>query len=87
MRNATRSWNRPDASCSGNCCSSAGKPRSYRKGEAANRHCEFHVTIRLQRGEKIAIERELESLLDALGGGVEHIDAIFIRFVRGTREG
>ena len=62
------------------------KPRSHRKGEAANRSCEVHATIRLRKGKRMNVEKALESILDALGGGVEHIDAIFIRFVRTTEK-
>ena len=60
------------------------KPRSHRKGEAANRSCEVHATIYLAKGKRIAIDRELDSLLDALEGGVEYVDVMFIRFVRGA---
>ena len=62
------------------------KPRSHRKGEAATRPCEVHATIYLAKGKRINIDRVLDSILDALGGGVEHIDAIFIRFVRTTEK-
>ena len=62
------------------------KPRSHRKGEAANRSYEVHATIRLPKNRRINIDRVLDSILDALGGGVEHIDAIFIRFVRTTEK-
>ena len=64
-------------------------PRSNRQEEAANRSCEVHATIYLAKGKKIAIGKEIESLLDTLAveGSVGHIDAVFIRVYRGTREG
>ena len=62
------------------------KPRSYRKEDADTRTYEVHATIRLPKGKRISVVKALDSLLDALGGGAEHVDAIFIRFVRGTKE-
>ena len=54
-----------------------------------NRPCEVLATIHLPKGKRIAIDKALDSLLDALAveGSVEHIDAVFIRVVRGAREG
>jgi hypothetical protein len=63
------------------------KPRNHRREEAAIRSCEVHVTIRLPKGKRISVVKALDSLLDALGGGTEHVDAIFIRFVRGAGKG
>jgi hypothetical protein len=59
------------------------------RNRRASRSCEFHVTIRLPRGKKIAIERELESILDALAvdESVAHVDAVFFRIYRGTKKG
>ena len=62
-------------------------PRSYRKEDVANRFCEVHATIYLAKGKRIAIDRALNSLLDALGGVAEHTDAIFIRFARTNEKG
>ena len=45
---------------------------------------EVHAVIHLPKNRRININRELDSLLDALEGGVEHVDAIFIRVFRGT---
>jgi len=53
---------------------------------AANRSCEVHATIQLPKGKRINVGKAILSLLDGLGGGAECVDAIFIRFVRGTRE-
>jgi hypothetical protein len=65
------------------------KPRSNRKGEAANRSFEVHAVINLAKGERLAIGKEIEFLLDALavGGSIAHIDAIFVRVYRGTGKG
>ena len=65
------------------------KPRSHRKGEAANRSYEVHATIRLPKNRRINIDRVLDSLLDAFAveGSVKHIDAVFIRVYRGTGRG
>lgn len=83
----TRRLNRPGNPGFGDCCSRAGKPQVHRKGEAATRPCEVHATIRLPKGKRINIDKALVSLLDDLKCGVEQVDAIFIRFVRGEREG
>ena len=53
----------------------------------ADRSCEIHATVHLQPGKRINIDKALASLLDDLKCGVEQVDAIFIRFVRGEREG
>jgi hypothetical protein len=55
----------------------------------SNRSCEVLATIRLPKGKRIAIDKALDSLLDALAveGSVEHIDAVFIRVVRGAGAG
>lgn len=54
-----------------------------------NRPCEVLATIRLPKNRRINIDRTLDSLLDALAveGSVEHIDAVFIRVVRGATRG
>jgi hypothetical protein len=55
----------------------------------SSRSCEVLATIHLPKGKRIAIDKALDSLLDALAveGSVEHIDAVFIRVVRGAGEG
>jgi len=52
-----------------------------------NRPFEVLTSIRLPKGKRLAIGREIESLLDALAveGSVNHIDAVFIRVYRGTK--
>lgn len=63
------------------------KPRSHRKGEAANRSCEVHATIRLPKNRRINIDRALESIFDAIAvdGSVDHVDAVFFRVYRGAK--
>ena len=52
----------------------------------ANRSFEVHSKIYLPKGKRINVEKALESLLGDLGGGAECVDAVFIRFVRDTKE-
>jgi hypothetical protein len=48
---------------------------------------EVLATIRLPRGKRLAIGKEIESLLDALAveGSVGHVDALFLRVYRETK--
>ncbi|HEX8042814.1 MAG TPA: hypothetical protein VF496_04380 [Candidatus Deferrimicrobium sp.] len=87
MRSNDRSH--PGNPCSENCCSWERSSRGQRKGEAAIRPCEIHATIHLPNGKRIAIDKVLYSILDALAveGSVEHINTVFIRVYRGARKG
>ena len=62
------------------------KPRCCRRGEAARPTFEVSATIHLQAKKRINVEKVLVSILGDLGGGAEFIDAVFIRFVRDTKE-
>lgn len=55
--------------------------------EKATLPVEVHATIRLPKGKKLAIGKEIDSLLDALAveGSVGHIDAVFFRVYRRTK--
>ena len=55
--------------------------------EKATLPIEVLATIRLPKGKRLAIGKEIESLLDSLAvdGSVAHIDAVFIRVYRGTK--
>lgn len=48
---------------------------------------EVLATIRLPKGKRLAIGKEIESLLDSLAvdGSVAYIDALFLRIYRATK--
>ena len=56
-------------------------------GPVQRQPVEVHATIHLPKGKKLAIGKEIESLLDALAveGSVKHIDALFLRVYRETK--
>jgi len=56
---------------------------------SGNRSWDVLATIHLPKGKRINIDRALDSILDTLAveGGVEHIDAVFIRVVRAAKKG